>query len=76
MMLAALIRRACEREKAIKDRDECFTTARNSTTSQPTVPGKLFGASKIRNKINAYILIIKRQEDVERHAQMINKAVG
>ena len=76
MTLAALIRSAYEREKARNDRVECFTIERHSTTSLPTVPSYLFEASKIRDKINAHVLIMKRREDVKRHAQMINKAVG
>lgn len=52
MMLAALIRSACDREKVRNNRAESFTTARNSNPSLPTVAGK---ASKIRNEINAHI---------------------
>ena len=68
MMLAALIRSACDRGKVRNNGAECFTTARNSTTSLPTAPGNLFEASMIRNKINAYLLNIKRKEDIKRHA--------
>ena len=68
MMLAALVRSACGRGKVRNNRAECFTTARNSTTSLPTAPGTLFEASMIRNKINAHVLSIKRKEDIKRHA--------
>ena len=68
MMLAALVGSTCDREKVGNSRAECFTTARNSTTSLPIVPGNLSEASNIRNKINAHVLNTKRKEDIKRHA--------
>ena len=65
MMLAALVKSVCDRGKVRNNRTECFTTAGNSTTSLPTVPAILFEASRIRSKINAHVLNMKRKEDHE-----------